>query len=268
MSFLIIKTIKLIAQVLLLKFVTSIQYPPFILFLDYLVFQIKEKSAEKQKTPSKREFRRPTCNDGPVVECLLDLILTKTNRHFGGLCEGLERTNQGFIVKQFLSKQGKKRKFILMFYVHKISKDYSELCSTIFNFILAVEKATKNLQEALSEYYSGSYTDSMFTYDPEEHRVDLSEIYVPIKWVTREKSAEGVTEKKLENYQDVFHQVSLVVSYMVENAGCKILNFYKFVNRINIELFFFQGIRWQTCKSHCKRRTCLRKNYFCEKGVF
>ena len=108
----------------------------------------------------------------------------------------------------------------------------------------------------------------MFTYDTEEHRVDLSEIYVPIRWVTREKSAEGVTEKKLENYRDVLYQVSLVVSYMVKNSGCKILYFCKFVNKINIELFFFQGIRWQTCKSDCKRGTCLRKNNFCEKGVF
>ena len=79
----------------------------------------------------------------------------------------------------------------------------------IFNFIVGVKKATKDLQEALSEYYSGSYTDSMFTYDTEEHRVDLSEIYVPIRWVTREKSAEGVTEKKLDNYRDIFHQVEL-----------------------------------------------------------
>ena len=76
-----------------------------------------------------------------------------------------------------------------------------------FNFIVGVEKATKDLQKALSEYYSGSYTDSMFTYDTEEHRVDLSEIYVPIRWVTREKSAEGVTEKKLENYRDILHRV-------------------------------------------------------------
>ena len=107
----------------------------------------------------------------------------------------------------------------------------------------------------------------MFTYDTEEHRVDLSEIYVPIRWATREKSAEGVTEKKLENYQDVLHQVSPVVSYRVENSGCKILNFYKFVNKININFFFLQGIRWQTCKSDCKRRTCLRKNHIHENNL-
>ena len=77
----------------------------------------------------------------------------------------------------------------------------------IFNFIVGVKKATKDLQEALPEYYSGSYTDSVFTYDMEEHRVDLSEIYVPIRWVTREKSAEGFTERKLDNYRDIFHKV-------------------------------------------------------------
>ena len=69
------------------------------------MFQIKEKSAGKQKTPAKSEFT-PT-NDGPVVESLLKMILTKTNRNFKGLCEGLERVGQGFVVKQCLSKQGK-----------------------------------------------------------------------------------------------------------------------------------------------------------------
>ena len=81
-----------------------------------------------------------------------------------------------------------------------------------FDFVIlisAAEKATKNLQEALSEYYSGSYTDSMFTYDTEEHRVDLSDIYVPIRWVTREKTTKGVTEKKLTNYHDILHKVSM-----------------------------------------------------------
>ena len=80
-------------------------------------------------------------------------------------------------------------------------------------FFSAAAKACKNLQVALAQYYSGSYTDSMFTYDTEEHRVDLSEIYVPIRWVTREKSAEGVTEKKLENYRDILHKVRKVISY-------------------------------------------------------
>ena len=47
----------------------------------------------------------------------------------------------------------------------------------------------------------------MFTYDTEEHRVDLSEIYVPIRWETQGKSAEEVTEKKLENYRDILHKV-------------------------------------------------------------
>ena len=49
----------------------------------------------------------------------------------------------------------------------------------------------------------------MFTYDTEEHRVDLSDIYVPIRWVTKEKSTKGVTEKKLTNYHDILHKVSM-----------------------------------------------------------
>ena len=75
--------------------------------------------------------------------------------------------------------------------------------------MLAAEKATKDLQEALAEHYCESYKDSMFTYDTEEHRVDLSEIYVPIQWETREKSTEGVTEMKLESYRDILHRVRL-----------------------------------------------------------
>ena len=66
------------------------------------------------------------------------------------------------------------------------------------------------MQEALAEYYNEAYKDSMFTYDTEEHRIDLSEIYVPIRWETREKSSEGVTEKKLDNYRDILHEVSLM----------------------------------------------------------
>ena len=69
------------------------------------MFQIKEESAGKQKTPSRRVFTQT--NDGPMVESLLKMILTKTNRNFRGFCEGLDRAGQGFIVKQCLSKQGK-----------------------------------------------------------------------------------------------------------------------------------------------------------------
>ena len=80
------------------------------------------------------------------------------------------------------------------------------------NLILAAEKATKDLQEALAEYYCELYKDSMFTYDTEEHRIDLSEIYVPIKWQTREKSTKGVTEKILKNYHEIFHKVIILIS--------------------------------------------------------
>ena len=75
-------------------------------FQEILMFQMKEKSAGKQKIPSKPEFTQT--NDGPVVESLLKMILTKTNGNYRGFCEGLDRAGQGFIVKQCLSKQGKK----------------------------------------------------------------------------------------------------------------------------------------------------------------
>ena len=78
----------------------------------------------------------------------------------------------------------------------------------IFILVLAAAKACKSLQETLSEYYSEAYKDSMFTYNTEEYQVDLSEIYVPVQCVTREKSAEGVTEKTLKNCNDILHKVS------------------------------------------------------------
>ena len=102
----------------------------------------------------------------------------------------------------------------------------------------------------------------MFTYDTEEHRVDLSEIYVPIKWVTHEKSAEGVTEKKLDNYRNILHKVPLVFSLY----GIKLCFQIAIVLSIH-KAIFFPGIRLQTCKSDCKRRTCLWKNHFHEKDL-
>ena len=45
-------------------------------------------------------------NDGPVVERLLKLILTKTNRHFKGLCECLIEAEQEYIVEHCLSHKG------------------------------------------------------------------------------------------------------------------------------------------------------------------
>ena len=53
--------------------------------------------------------------DGPVVESLLDLFLTKTDTHFYGLCECLDKTGQGFIVKQCLSQKGKRIQLNLNF---------------------------------------------------------------------------------------------------------------------------------------------------------
>ena len=42
-----------------------------------------------------------------MVERLLKLLLTKTNRHFKGLCECLIETEQEYIVEHCLSKEGK-----------------------------------------------------------------------------------------------------------------------------------------------------------------
>ena len=118
------------------------------------------------------------------------------------------------------ASQSKVKKAYLSIFYRILNKEcfpaWTAFCSLFpifILFLLAVEKATKDLQEVLAEYYNEAYKDSMFTYDTEELRVDLSEIYVPIRWKTREKCTEGVTEKKLNNYRDILHKVSLMNFY-------------------------------------------------------
>ena len=65
----------------------------YITLFCFPIFQIEEKKCGD--------------NDGPVVEKLLKLILTKTNRHFKGLCECLIETEQAYIVEHCLSQEGK-----------------------------------------------------------------------------------------------------------------------------------------------------------------
>ena len=107
---------------LIYNFITSKLYN----YNSILMFQIKENSAGKKQMPAKREFA--LTDDSPVVEILLNLLLTKTNKHFRGLCEGLERAGQGFIVKQCLSQQGKGNKIIPNFYL----QDYSKLHMIVY----------------------------------------------------------------------------------------------------------------------------------------
>ena len=45
-------------------------------------------------------------DDGVLVKILLKKILSKTNRDFKGLCEGLESVGQGFLVRNCLSPEG------------------------------------------------------------------------------------------------------------------------------------------------------------------
>ena len=47
----------------------------------------------------------------------------------------------------------------------------------------------------------------MFTWHDEGHKVKLSDIYVPIKWVEHQKTAERVTEIKLKEYNEILHKV-------------------------------------------------------------
>ena len=47
----------------------------------------------------------------------------------------------------------------------------------------------------------------MFTWHNEGHKVNLSDIYVPIEWVEHQKTAERVTEIKLKEYKEILHKV-------------------------------------------------------------
>ena len=47
----------------------------------------------------------------------------------------------------------------------------------------------------------------MFCWHEEGHKVRLSDIYVPIKWVEHQKTAERVTEIELKEYNEILNQV-------------------------------------------------------------
>ena len=76
------------------------------------------------------------------------------------------------------------------------------------SFVLAAIKAVKDLQKTLAVYYRENYKVDLFCYHDDGYEVDLSEIYVPIQWETREIKPEGVTETPLKEYHDIFKKVS------------------------------------------------------------
>ena len=73
--------------------------------------------------------------------------------------------------------------------------------------ITALSRAVTDLQQTLAQYYNDSYQDDMFCWHNEGHKVRLSDIYVPIKWVEHQKTAERVTEIELKEYNEILNQV-------------------------------------------------------------
>ena len=79
---------------------------------------------------------------------------------------------------------------------------------TMFIFITALSRAVTDLQLTLAQYYNDSYQDDMFCWHDEGHKVRLSDIYVPIKWVEHQKTVERVREKELKDYNEILKQVN------------------------------------------------------------
>ena len=74
--------------------------------------------------------------------------------------------------------------------------------------ITALSIAVTDLQLTLAQYYNDCYQDDMFCWHEEGHKVRLSDIYVPIKWVEHQKTAERVTEIELKDYNEILNQVN------------------------------------------------------------
>ena len=64
-----------------------------------------------------------------------------------------------------------------------------------------------DLQQTLAKYYNDCFMDDMFCWHDEGHKVRLSDIYVPIKWVEHQKTVERVTEIELKDYNEILNQV-------------------------------------------------------------
>ena len=71
----------------------------------------------------------------------------------------------------------------------------------------AIGTLVKKLQRNLSEYFVSSYVDDMFSYNNEDNRIDLRDIYVPIQWAQYETTPAKVHVTPIETYLDLFSGV-------------------------------------------------------------
>ena len=83
------------------------------------------------------------------------------------------------------------------------------------------------LQRNLSEYFVYNYVDDMFSFNNEDNRIDLREIYAPIQWVQYETTPAKVKVTPMENYLDLFKKAH----------SCSLL-LYTIRMKLNIILFY------------------------------
>ena len=79
-----------------------------------------------------------------------------------------------------------------------------------FMYFIAIEHVVKKLQRNLSDYFVSSYVDDMFSYNDEDNRIDLRDIYVPIQWVQYKTTPAKVKVTSMETYLDLFNEVNVI----------------------------------------------------------
>ena len=76
-------------------------------------------------------------------------------------------------------------------------------------YLLAIDNLVNKLQWNLSDYFVSSYVDDMFSYNNEDNRIDLRDIYVPIQWVQYQTTPAKVKVNPMETYLELFNEVML-----------------------------------------------------------
>ena len=78
-------------------------------------------------------------------------------------------------------------------------------------YFAAIDNLVKKLQRNISDYFVISYIDDMFSYNNEDNRIDLKDIYVPIQWVQYKNTPKKVKVTPMETYLDLFNEVKLQI---------------------------------------------------------
>ena len=76
-------------------------------------------------------------------------------------------------------------------------------------YFTAVDHLVKKLQKNLSDNFVSSYVDDMFSFNDEDNRIDLRDIYVPIQWVQYKPTPAKVKVSSMETYLELFDEVDV-----------------------------------------------------------